>query len=82
MTKGTVTAALAAGMACVCMAGTEGPRMDRSKLLIGAYSFNKSIHDEAHVREAKERGIDFVLGVHATDRDALDRVHVEGAELV
>lgn len=48
-------------------------QMDRSKLLIGAYSFRSLLHDEPHVRELKECGIDFVTGVNVvTDRKGLD----------
>ena len=61
-----------AGVVVVAAADQVAPRMDRSKLLIGAYSFKEIVHDEAHVRDAKECGIDFVLGVKATDRAALD----------
>ena len=53
-------------------------RMDRSRLLIGAYCFKEIVHDEAHVRDAKECGIDFVLGVNATDRAALDLLAKHG----
>ena len=53
-------------------------RMDRSRLLIGAYCFKEVVHDEAHVRDAKECGIDFVLGVNATDRAALDLLAKHG----
>ena len=77
MKKGMTSALLAACAACVCSTGamvTEqaAPRMDRSKLLIGAYSFHKPAHDESHVRELKECGVDFVTGVQATDREVLD----------
>ena len=52
--KGMTVALLAACAACACTAGWTAadqvaPRMDRSKLLIGAYCFNKSAHDESHV---------------------------------
>ena len=48
-------------------------RMDRSKLLIGAYGFNHLAQDEAHIIDAKSCGLDFVLGVNLRyDRKALD----------
>ncbi len=40
------------------------------------------VHDEAHVREAKECGIDFVLGVKATDRAALDLLAKHGMGVI
>ena len=67
MKKRMTSALLAACAACVCSTGAmaaeqAAPRMDRSKLLIGAYCFHKPAHDEPHVRDLKECGIDFVLG--------------------
>ena len=68
-----IVAAISALAGVVAVAADQAaPRMDRSKLLIGAYSFNKPVHDEPHVRDLKECGIDFVLGVNAKDRDTLD----------
>ena len=61
-----------------CAATAGAPRMDRSRLLIGAYSFGKAAHDEAHVRELKECGVDFVTGVQATDRETLDLLAKHG----
>ena len=52
--------------------GGTVPRIDRSKLLVGAYCFRKAAYDEAHVKEAKECGIDFVIGVPAGNRKMLD----------
>ena len=71
MVRGVVFAVLVALVASSASA-TPTTRMDRSRLRIGAYSFGKVAHDEAQVRAAKECGIDFVLGVKATDRAALD----------
>ena len=61
-----------AGVATVSAIDPTVPRMDRSKLLIGAYCFREAAHDEAHVRDLKECGIDFVTGVQAKDRATLD----------
>ena len=61
-------ACLAAVGLTVSVLAVPAARMDRSRLLIGAYCFKEVVHDEAHVRDAKECGIDFVLGVNATDR--------------
>ena len=49
---GAVISALA-GVVVVAAADQVAPRMDRSKLLIGAYCFKEMVHDEAHVRDAK-----------------------------
>ena len=67
MKKGMAAASLATCAACICLAGVALadqalPRMDRSKLLIGAYCFREAAHDEAHVRDLKACGIDFVTG--------------------
>ena len=80
------TAWAVVSMSCfgTCMVSPQGEsvntgaRMDRSRLLIGAYCFKEIVHDEAHVRDAKECGIDFVLGVNATDRAALDLLAKHG----
>ena len=48
------------------------PRMDRTKLLIGAYSLNKAAEDEAHVRDIKNCGVDFIVGVDIKNRKVLD----------
>ena len=61
-----------AGVAAVSAVDSAAPRMDRSKLLIGTYCFREAAHDEAHVRDLKECGIDFVTGVPAKSRTTLD----------
>ena len=61
-----------AGVATVSAVDSAVPRMDRSKLLIGTYCFREAAHDEAHVRDLKECGIDFVTGVPAKSRATLD----------
>ena len=67
-----------------CAAGVDSaPRMDRSRLLIGAYCFLPAAHDDAHVRELKECGIDFVItGVKAQDRNVLDLLAKHGVGVV
>ena len=64
----------------VGFAGVDGvdPRMDRSKFLIGAYCFRSAAHDEAHVRDLKECGIDFVHGVKVSERATLDLLQKYG----
>jgi len=59
--------ALAAG---VSFAGHQ--RMDRSKLQIGTYCLAHYARTEAHVRDVKDCGIDFIYGIPATDRATLD----------
>lgn len=62
---------IAAAFGCFATA-FAADRMDRSKFLIGAYSFKAAASDEAHIREIKECGVDFIVGVSVTDRTALD----------
>ena len=71
-TRPVVVYLVVAFVSAVSVTATATPRMDRSKLLVGAYSFNKAVSDEAHVRAAKECGLDFIIGVPASDRKALD----------
>ena len=47
-------------------------RMDRTKLQIGAYCLAPYARTEAHVRDVKGCGVDFVYGVPASDRRTLD----------
>lgn len=42
--------------------------MDRSKLLIGAYYYDKCIYDDAHMKEFADAGIQFIVGVPADDK--------------
>lgn len=46
--------------------------MDRTKLLIGTYGLAPYARTEAHVRDLKDCGIDFVFGVPAKDHATLD----------
>ena len=54
------------------LADEPAQRMDRSKLLIGAYRYNPVGYDEAHVREVAECGVDFIVGVDPYERKVLD----------
>ena len=51
---------------------TDALRMDRSKLLIGTYCLAPHERDEAHVRDLRDCGIDFLYGIPANDRATLD----------
>ena len=76
-----VALAIACGMKAV--ADSNVPRMDRSKLLIGAYGFNHLAQDEAHIIDAKACGLDFVLGVNLQhDRKALDLLAKHGIGVI
>ena len=50
----------------------DAPRLDRSKLLIGAYNFNGAAQDETHVRDLKDCGVDFIVGMSMRNRRMLD----------
>jgi len=63
------TAALAVSLAA---AGADAPRMDRSKLLVGAYCYRPCGYDEQHVKEIADCGVDFIIGVDARQRAVLD----------
>ncbi len=47
-------------------------RMDRSRMNIGVYILQKYARTEKHIREIAECGIDFVLGMDASDPASLD----------
>ena len=68
-----IVAAISALAGVVVVAADQAaPRMDRSKLLIGAYSFNKPVHDEPHVRDLKDGMLqDYNVFVLARDGDFL-----------
>lgn len=42
-------------------------KMDRSKLLIGAYHFGVNAHTEKHVKDFKDSGCDFIIDAHGID---------------
>lgn len=48
------------------------PRMDRTKLLVGAYCFRPCGDDEGQVKAIADCGIDFITGVDARHRSLLD----------
>jgi hypothetical protein len=70
-TARTIACTLAAisAASAICAAA---PRMDRSKLLIGAYCLQANARTEAHVKAIRECGVDFIVGVGADDRSTLD----------
>ena len=67
----TIASTLAAiyAASAVCAAA---PRMDRSKLLIGAYCLQENARTEAHVKAIRDCSVDFIVGVGAGDRATLD----------
>ena len=71
--KNTALTLLSAVCAAAC--GTEsapGARMDRSKLLIGAYCLQGNAKTDAHVKAIHDCGVDFIIGLPAKDRATLD----------
>ena len=59
----------------ICAAGVTfagGGRMDRSKFQIGTYCLASYARTDAHVKDMKGCGIDFVYGIPASDRGTLD----------
>ena len=61
----------------VCLAACEADsalaaRMDRSKLLIGAYCLQGNARTDAHVKAIRDCGVDFIVGLPAADRATLD----------
>ena len=70
--------ALSAALGTGCAGGSPGangeppPRravstgaMDRSRLLVGAYYLTANLHDDRHIREVADAGIDFLVAVEA-----------------
>ena len=68
--------ALAASFMCataVCAAKPAAERMDRSKLLIGAYCLQANAKTDAHIKAIHDCGVDFIIGgLPASDRTTLD----------
>ncbi|MBQ7721016.1 MAG: hypothetical protein IJT56_10575 [Clostridia bacterium] len=60
---------------------TRKTRFDRSKLLIGAYCIAPYARDEAHVRDMKECGIDFLTAA-PWDKELLDNCQKYGIGVV
>ena len=59
---------------CAAPAGSDGKvagRMERNRLLIGAYYLTDNLFDDRHVQEVAEAGIDFLVAVDAKT-DVLD----------
>ena len=60
-----------AGLSILTTAASAGEKneaagsMDRSRLLIGAYYLADNLHDEKHIREVADAGIDFLVAVKA-----------------
>lgn len=78
--------AAAAGLAAACAfaagrlaAGKPADkRLDRSKLLIGAYYLQPNARSEAHVKAVRDCGVDFICGLAASQRETLDLFHKYG----
>lgn len=81
-----LVAAIAAGLAAACAfaagrlaAGKPADkRLDRSKLLIGAYYLQPNARSEAHVKAVRDCGVDFICGLAASQRETLDLFHKYG----
>ena len=60
-------------VAAVCAAKPAAERMDRSKLLIGAYCLQKNAKTDAHIKAIHDCGVDFIIGgLPASDHATLD----------
>ena len=70
--KFTVLATLLCAAASVCVAKPAAERMDRSKLLVGAYCLQANARTDAHVKAIHDCGVDFIIGLPASDRVTLD----------
>ena len=55
-----------------CAGAADISRMDRTKLQIGTYCLAKRYRDEAHVKDIRDCGVDFVYGIPVGDRKTLD----------
>lgn len=55
--------------------------MDRSKLLVGAYYYDKTLYDDAHMRSLADAGIEFIVGVPA-DAPLLDLCEKYGIKII
>ena len=71
-TKTIGIAAIAAQAAATCAAKPPAERMDRSRLLVGAYCLQANARTDAHVKAIRDCGVDFIIGIPATDRATLD----------
>ena len=55
-----------------CVADRAAARMDRAKLLVGAYCLQPNARSDGHVKAIHDCGVDFIIGVDAADRATLD----------
>ena len=81
MTKKTRMTGIAVAAMCAagaCAAKPAAERMDRSKLLIGAYCLQANAKTEAHVKAIHDCGVDFIIGLPASDRATLDLFEKHG----
>ena len=72
-----IAAVAAAAAAAANIAGADDgktARMDRSKLLIGAYCLQANARSDGHVKAIRDCGVDFIVGVDANDRATLDHL--------
>jgi len=69
-----VFAATIASATCLAAdVGSPAARMDRSRLLIGAYCLQQNAKTDAHVKAIRDCGVDFIVGgIPASDRATLD----------
>ena len=65
-------AALLAGCCGAPDGGERVSRMDRSRLQIGVYCLAPYARTEAHIRDVRDCGVDFIYGIPASDRATLD----------
>ena len=67
------TLAVTLNVAAACAAKPAAERMDRSKLLIGAYCLQANAKTDAHIKAIHDCGVDFIIGgLPASDRATLD----------
>jgi len=57
-----VLVATALCTAAVCVAKPAAERMDRSKMLIGAYCMQANAKTDAHIKAIHDCGVDFIIG--------------------
>lgn len=70
-----------------CLAQTDGEgtpaiRMDRGRLLIGAYYLTDNLHDEKHIQEVADAGIDFLVGLNTKNQGVLDLCQKAGIGII
>ena len=67
-----IAAAAVTATHMACAAEGKPARMDRTKLLIGAYCLQPNARSDGHVKAIHDCGVDFIIGVNAADRATLD----------